>query len=267
MSIALIAGEGALPEIIASRLAESGRKPFVYAMRENFDPFLLSALEVVPLFRAELEMTLRDMASKGVRQIMFAGLVPKTLIYRHEMLDGAAKDLIASLSERDDHSLLGGLASLVERAGFEVTGYKSLLSDLLAPEGRVAGRIPSEDENSDVSYGIDIADKLLPMSFGQSVVVSRKSVVAVEAMEGTDATVLRAGGLCRGGVLVKMMKRGQDARYDIPIVGPRTLQIMAKANLTCLAIQAGWTLTLSADEFSRAADELGISVIGIDYPR
>ncbi|MDR3254189.1 MAG: UDP-2,3-diacylglucosamine diphosphatase LpxI [Synergistaceae bacterium] len=265
MSIALIAGEGALPEIIASRLAGDDKKPFIYAMRENNDELAPNAAKIIPLFRAELESTLRDMASRGVRQVMFAGLVPKTLIYRPEMLDGMGRDFVASLVERDDHSLIGGLANFVEMAGFEVIGYRDLLGDLLATEGHIAGREQTEDERADVDYGREIAGKLLPLSFGQSVVISRKSVVAVEAMEGTDATVLRAGALCRKGVLVKMMKRGQDARYDIPIVGPQTLQLMAKARLSCLAIQAGWTLILFPDEFSRVAGEQGVSVVGVDY--
>jgi DUF1009 family protein len=265
MSVALVAGEGSLPEIIASRLAERGEKPFVYAIRENCDNILPNAREIQPLLKTEVEATLRDMAAKGVNQVIFAGFVSKTLIYRPEMMDRMAREFTSALSERDDHSLLGGIVNLVEMAGIEVIGYRELLSDMLAAKGVIAGREPTEAERTDVAYGIEIADRLLPLSFGQSVVVSRKSVVAVEAMEGTDAAILRAGSLCRGGVTVKMMKRGQDPRYDIPVVGPQTLRLMAKASLTCLALQTGWTLIISQDEFRDTASREGMSVIGVDY--
>jgi DUF1009 family protein len=265
MSVALIAGEGALPEIIAARLAEGGEKPLVYAMRENCDGLLQNAREIFPLFDVHLASTLRDMASLGVRQVMFAGLVPKTLIYRPQMMDGMARDFIEALPNRDDHSLLGGVAALFEKAGFEVMSYRDLLRDMLASAGLIAGRPPTERETEDVEYGIDIASHLTPLSFGQSVVVSRRSVVAVEAMEGTDATVLRAGSLCRGGAVVKMMKKGQDERYDIPVVGPKTLKLMSKAGLSCLALHAGWTIVLSPEEFGQTALEADMSVLGVDY--
>jgi DUF1009 family protein len=263
MSVALIAGEGALPEVIAERLALKGEKPVVYALREDCEGLAANALEIVPLFRAEIAATLADMASRGVKGVILAGLAPKTMMYRPEMMDSMAREFVEALSERDDHSLLGGLVSLVERAGFEVLGYRDLLGDMLASDGVLAGRPPTEDESGDVAYGVKIASVLLPLSFGQSVVVSRKSVVAVEAMEGTDATIVRAGSLCRSGVVVKMMKHGQDERYDIPVVGPQTLCLMAKTRLSCLALHSGRTLVLSPEEFRRIALDRDISVVGV----
>lgn len=265
MSVALIAGEGSLPEEIARRLAERDDKAVVYAIRENYDALVPYAKEILPLFRTELAATLRDIASRGLRQVMFAGLVPKTLMYRPAMMDNMAREFVAALSERDDHSLLGGIVDLFEKTGFEVIGYRDILEDLLAREGKIVGRDVSEAEMSDVAYGIDIARTVVPLSFGQSVVVHKKSVVAVEAMEGTDATILRAGSICKGGVVVKMIKQGQDERYDIPTVGPQTLRLMARAGLTCLALQKGWTLILCPDEFRAVAEEENVAVIGIDY--
>jgi DUF1009 family protein len=265
MTVALIAGEGLLPEIIASRLAGGGEKPLIYAIRENCQTLLPHAREVIPLLGAQMASTMLDMMGKGVRRVIFAGLTPKTIMYRPEMMDRAAAEFIDSLPERDDHALLGAIVAFVERAGIEVSGYRELLSDMLAAGGLIAGRPPTDDERADVSYGVGIARKTLPLSFGQSVVVSRKAVVAVEAMEGTDETVKRAGALAHGGVLVKMIKQGQDERYDLPVVGPRTLLNMGKAGLTCLAVHTGWTLVLSPREFERAARDEGISVIGVDY--
>lgn len=119
--------------------------------------------------------------------------------------------------------------------------YRDIIPDLLADSGQIAGRRPTRDEISDADYGFSICKTLVPL-FGQTVVVNKRSVVAVEAMEGTDATLLRAGSLCTGGTVVKMMRLDQDERYDIPTVGPSTLRNMAQAKLTCLVLHAGWTL-------------------------
>jgi DUF1009 family protein len=265
MTVAIVAGEGLLPEEIARRIAEGGTKPVVYAIRENYDSIVPHALDVVPVFKTELAATMKDMASRGIRSVMFAGFVPKTLMYRSAMLDSLSRNFVASLEARDDHTLLGGIVGLFERAGFEVIGYREILGDLLAGSGVVAGREPTDEEETDVRYGVEIARVVVPLSFGQSVIVNRKSVVAVEAMEGTDAAILRAGSLCSGGVLVKMIKQGQDSRYDIPIVGPNTLTLMSRAGLTCLAIQADWTIILSPDNFASAAADNGIAVVGVDY--
>ena len=265
MTVALIAGEGSLPEIIASRLAQSGDKPLVYAFREDMEALAANAGAVVPLDGARLAPALGDMVSRGVRQVMLAGLIPKKLMYRPEMMDEMAASLLGGLSERDDHSLLGAIVALFENSGMEVLGYRNLLKDLLAGKGRIAGRAPSEAELTDAAYGAKIAREVLPLSFGQSLVISGRAVVAVEAMEGTDEAISRAGTLCREGVVVKMIKPGQDERYDLPVVGSRTLRSMAAAKLTCLAIHAGWALVLDPDEFGRTAMEAGISVIGIDY--
>jgi len=265
MAVALVAGEGLLPEEIAARLSGRGERVIVYALREQCEALSEYAEAIVPVYKTELASSIKDMASRGIKRVMFAGYVPKTLIFRPEMLDDMARQLVNGLHNRDDHSLLGGIVSAFEKFGFEIVGYLELLSDLLAPMGFVAGREPSRDELDDINYGLDIARVTVPMSFGQSLVVNRKSVVAVEAMEGTDAMILRSGGLCRNGVLVKMIKPGQDSRYDIPVVGPDTLRMMKGAGLTCLAIQAFQTIILSREEFTVMAGEYGIAVTGTDF--
>ena len=265
MAVALIAGEGSLPEEITARLSEVGERIVVYALREECETLSEYAEAVIPVYKMELASSLKDMAARGIKRVMFAGYVPKTLMYRPELLDDMAKKLVDGLPNRDDHSLLGGIVAAFEKFGFEVAGYTELLSDLLAPMGFVAGRNPNGDELDDIAYGLDIARVTVPMSFGQSLVVNRRSVVAVEAMEGTDAAILRSGGLCRKGVLIKMIKPGQDTRFDIPVVGPDTLRLMKRAGLTCIAIHAGQTIILSRDEFAAAAREYDIAVTGTDF--
>jgi DUF1009 family protein len=265
MAVALVAGEGSLPEEIAARLSGLGERPVIYALREDCEAMSEHAAAIVPVFRTELAASLRDMASRGIRKVMFAGYVPKTLIYRPEMLDDMARRLVDGLENRDDHSLLGGIVAAFEKFGFEVAGYMDILSDLMAPMGFIAGRNPDEGELDDVAYGVGIARVTTPLSFGQSVVVNRRSVIAVEAMEGTDAAIVRSGGLCRRGVLVKMLKPGQDTRFDIPVVGPDTLRLMKRAGLTCLAVHGGRTLIMARDEFAASAREYDIAVTGTDF--
>lgn len=265
--IALIAGEGSLPVFIASRLTDKGMPPVVYSLREKVGELSKYALEVVNVKKPDFGFAIGDMKKRGVKRIIMAGTVSKTLMFKPSLFDLTTQKFLASLIFRDDHSLLGAIVDFFEKSGFEVMSYRDIVPDLLANEGFIAGRKPSKDEIDDAEYGFSICRILAPLSFGQTVIVHKRSVVAVEAMEGTDATLLRAGSLCKGGTVVKMMRLDQDERYDIPTVGPDTLKHMAQAKLNCLALHSGWTLIMNPDEFKAVAEKENISVIGIDLCR
>ena len=265
--IALIAGEGNLPVIIANRLTDMGTPPVVYSVREKVGDISRYALEVVNIVKPDIGFTIKDMKVRGVKKIIMAGLISKTLAFKPSLFDLTTQRFLASLVFRDDHSLLGALVAFLEKSGFEVMSYRDIIPDLLADSGQIAGRRPTRDEMSDADYGFSICKTLVPLSFGQTVVVNKRSVVAVEAMEGTDATLLRAGSLCTGGTVVKMMRLDQDERYDIPTVGPSTLRNMAQAKLTCLVLHAGWTLIMDPEEFRAVAEKEKIAVIGIELCR
>ena len=264
---ALVAGEGLLPVVIASRMTDEGNPPIVYSLRENIGELSRYALDVVNIPKPDLGYTIKDMKNRGVKNIIMAGMVSKTLAFKPRLLDLTSQRFLASLIFRDDHSLLGAIVSFLEKEGFKVLSYRSIISDLLAPKGHIAGRAPTKEEKDDAEYGFSICKVLVPLSFGQTVIVKKRSVVAVEAMEGTDAALLRAGSLCTGGVVAKMMRLDQDERYDIPTVGPDTLRHMAQAKLKCLALHADWTLILEPEEFRAVAKEKDISVIGIEVCR
>lgn len=267
MTTALIAGGGSLPVVIAERLAKGGETPVIYTVeRTDGDEGELSAhaSAVVPVKISDVKAAIADMMMRGVKRVILAGWVPKISMYDSASHDDLAKGLLASLASRDDHSLLGGIVRIFETAGMTVAGYDDIVPDLMASEGHIAGREASPEEMDDVEYGIRIARAVVPLSFGQSVIVCGRSVVAVEAMEGTDSAVARAGELSHAGVLVKMMKPGQDVRYDIPTVGPTTLEGMARAGLTCLALHAGHTLIMDRERFDSLAEEHGIAVLGFD---
>lgn len=265
--IALIAGEGLLPVAIASRLTDLGTPPVVYSIREQTGELVRYALDVVNITKPDFGFTINDMKKRGVREIIMAGTVSKTLVFKPSLFDLTTQRFLASLVFRDDHSILGAIVRFLEKEGFRVLSYRDIIPDLLAKKGRVAGRTPTREETDDVKYAFDICKKIVPLSFGQTVIVHKRSVVAVEAMEGTDATLLRAGSLCKGGIVAKMMRLDQDDRYDIPTVGPDTLVHMAEARLTCLALHAGWTLVLDPEKFARVADERRIAVIGVEVCR
>lgn len=265
--IALIAGEGTLPVVIASRLTDHGRPPVVYSIRESIGELSRYALDVINITKPDFGFTIKDMKQRGVKSIIMAGTVSKTLAFKPSLFDLTTQRFLAGLLFRDDHSLLGAIVAFLEKEGFKVLSYRDIVPDLLAKKGHIAGRAPSKDEMADAEYGFDICRAVVPLSFGQTVIVNKRSVVAVEAMEGTDATLLRAGSLCKGGVVAKMMRLDQDERYDIPTVGPDTLLHMAQAKLTCLALHADWTLILEPEEFKRVAAAENISVIGIEVCR
>jgi len=192
-----------------------------------------------------------------------AGLIPKTIMY------GTAADssLLGMLSTggNDDHSLLGRIVAAFESFGLRVLPYAGFVGESLAAEGFIAGRAATEQEREDVTCGKRILSVTLPLSFGQSVVVARGAVVAVEAMEGTDKMIRRAGELLSGapGVVVKMMRPDQDIRFDLPTVGTGTLRAMAAAGLTCLAVEVGRTIILDRTGFTSLAESLSIAVEGI----
>ena len=196
-----------------------------------------------------------------------AGRVPKKIIYSFRFLFAALFDpltrAVAARCLRDDHSLLGGVVNVLEGAGLRVIPYWQILPEFLASEGKLAGREPTAEELKDIECGREILRVTLPCSFGQAVAVANGAVVAVEAMEGTDAMIERAGGLSGRGVVVKMMRTDQDLRYDLPTVGPNTIEKMKSAGLTCLAVEAGRTLIIDPDETLSAAGRYNIAVWGI----
>mgnify|MGYP000845676177 CR=1 FL=1 len=285
---ALIAGEGALPLLVAEYASRSGLQLTVYCLGDRSAYVGLCGVEAVPLPSCEgndsdtrggldLRATIQDMLRRRVGAVTLAGTVPKRMMYEAR-LDPSLRALLAG-GNNDDHSLLGRIVGAFESAGLRVLPYTSYLADSLAPEGHVAGRDPSDAEAADIEYGRSVLSVTLPLSFGQSVVVAGGAVVAVEAMEGTDAMIRRAGELLGsrsgkagvdvpvpatgGGVVVKMMRCDQDERYDVPVVGLSTLETMRDAGVSCLAVEAGRTLLLHPETFRERAAMWRIAVVGI----
>lgn len=263
--LALVAGEGELPlEILRSMRRAQRSLPQVYLLAEDDEPY---AKEGIPVQKINNPMaiaaTLAKMRLKGVRRMMMAGRVPKKDIYSKDKLDVGAKSILSDVKDRNDHSLLGGVIRYIEKFGIQVVAYEDVIPEMFAHEGHIAGPLPTDDQTQDCEYGLEILKITLPLSFGQSVVVFRRAIVAVEAMEGTDQAIRRAGGLSGDGVLVKGMRADQDRRYDLPVVGVQTLRVMAEAGLKALFVEAGSVLLLDREQFPKEADSLGICVMGV----
>ncbi|MFA7364336.1 MAG: UDP-2,3-diacylglucosamine diphosphatase LpxI [Aminobacteriaceae bacterium] len=269
-TVAVIAGAGHLPVLAAERMSAAGTHVCVYSpIDDGRFSFLPEGhfFHMLSLPGAEGKLNLGalvfHMKSLGVSAVCLAGVVPKTLMYG--VLEDPALRSILSGGANDDHSLLGRIVSALERSGFSVLSYADLVTDCIAVEGNIAGRTVTEKEMADAAYGKRILSVTLPLSFGQSVVVADGAVAAIEAMEGTDEMIRRAGSILSGagGVVVKMMRPDQDERFDIPTVGAETLRNMAAAGLSCLAVEAGRTIIIHPGEFSSVARELSIAVEGI----
>ncbi len=263
--LALVAGEGTLPlEILEALKQKYSVLPKVYLLAENTAPYVQAGIEIQHIKNPmAIAMILTKMRLTGVRHLMMAGAVPKKSIYAKEKLDEGAQKILSDVRDRNDHSLLAGVVKYVEKFGIQVVSYEEIIPELLADEGHIAGPFHTSTEEEDCLYGLRILRQLLPMSFGQSLVISNRAVVAVEAMEGTDRMIRRAGELQSRGILIKGMRKDQDRRYDLPVVGPQTLEAMAAAGLSALFVEAGSVLLLEKSRFLSEAERLHISVTGV----
>ena len=260
--VALVAGEGVLPLEIARRLTERGQAPFVITMRNDVEAFLGIADPLTRIRYPRLSRVVREMRKHGVKSVIMAGRVPKKLIFIPALFDPLALKYLARISH-DDHSLLAAVVDIFESNGISVLPYWHILPEFIAPEGQLGHRPPTEEETRDFEYGAAVLKVTLPCSFGQALVVAGGAVVAIEAMEGTDAMIGRAGDLVSKGILVKMMRSDQDLRYDLPTIGPDTIENMANSGLTCLAVEARRTLILEAEKVFDLAKRKNIAIWGL----
>jgi hypothetical protein len=268
--LALIAGAGRLPHWIARGARAQGRRVHAIALHGLADPTLEAEVDACE-WRAlgELERILGALGCSGAREVALAGKTPKALLFQQRerlQLDARARALLAGLAGRSDDALLGAIAELLEKEGFAVASQLEAAAALVAPAGVIAGRALSETELRDVEIGFPIARALGGLDVGQSVVVQNCAVLALEAIEGTDATIARGLSFAERGrpaCVVKVAKPNQDPRFDVPAIGPETVRTLAAGGGSALAVEAGRTLVLDRDELGREAERAGIAVCGV----
>jgi DUF1009 family protein len=261
----LIAGNGRFPFLVAAAARRAGRRVVSVAIREETDPRLegeVDELHWVSL--GQLGRALHALRAASVREAVMAGQVKHRQIFSGLVPDLTLMAALARLAFRNTDSLIGAVADVLAREGITLLPSTTFLEDQLATPGAMTRRRPSKEERADIDYGERVARALAGMDLGQTVVVKDKAAVALEAMEGTDEVIRRAGRIAGAGtVVVKVAKPRQDMRFDVPVAGPGTLEAMREAEARTLALEAGKTLLLDKPLFLAEADRAGVAVFGL----
>jgi UDP-2,3-diacylglucosamine hydrolase len=263
---AVIAGNGGFPFLVLEAARDQGIEPLVVAIKEEASPDLNRAARAIHwLSLGEVSKLLEILATERVSKVVLAGQVKHIQLFSSIRPDGLVNRLLQGLHRKNTDALIGAFVRMLEGRGIQVVDSTLFLKPLLASEGLLARRAPDASEHADVAYGWEIAKKIAGLDLGQTIVVADRACVAVEAMEGTDATIERAATLSNGRrlVVVKVSKPLQDMRFDVPVVGVRTIRVMDRANARVLAVDVGKTLLFEREQLIAEADQVGIAVIGI----
>ena len=247
--IGLVAGEGQLPHIVVESAQQWGLPIKVYALDKDQYRYFSQRLGKDHVRQMPLGMLQKsyDMVqADGVKHVLFAGKVNKWLLLRQPKLDGRALGLLKKLALRSDDGVMLTLLKDIDEAGFEILPQDLFLKPLFLPKGLYSQHNPTEEQQRDIDLGLQTAKEIARLDIGQSAIVSNGMVIALEAIEGTDRAILRCKEWVKnkGGCLAKVEKPNQDKRFDIPTVGPRTVESMRKAGLNVLAIEADKTMVL-----------------------
>jgi len=266
----LIAGNGRFPFLVLEGARSQGIEMAVIALREEASPELESAAQKLHwVSLGELSRTIDLLHQEGVTRAVMAGQVRHNKIFSSIRPDWKLAKLLFSLPRKNTDSLIGAVARILEDEGIKLVDSTSFLRPLVPEPGVLTKRAPDAREAADIAYGREIAHQLAGLDLGQTVVVRDRACVAVEAMEGTDETIERAARVAGGPlVVVKVAKPKQDMRFDVPVVGLRTVEVMRRSSVTALAIDAGRTLVFERPKVIEAAEAAGIAIeaFALDAP-
>ncbi len=263
--IGLIAGKGELPIVIADEARSHGYAVVAVGLEPLADRELAAHVDEIKWVNVGKFGTLVDTMKKyAISEAVMAGKVSKTLLYKSRITpDLRAVKLIASLKDRRDDSVLLAIADELAREGITLLDITRFGASLLAPKGVVTKGSPSDQEWRDIQFGWNIAKEMGRLDIGQTVVVKKRAVMAIEAIEGTDEAIRRGGALAgRDAVVVKVSKPNQDMRFDVPVVGLDTLKTMKEVNARVLAVEAHKCLVLDREELVREANKARIAIVG-----
>jgi DUF1009 family protein len=290
MKLGLIAGNGRFPFLLLDAARAEGLEVVVAAIKEETDPEMDrraeadSGVTVFWLSLGELSRLIETFKGAGVAKAVMAGQVKHKQIFSSIRPDWRLAKLLLNLRTRSTDALLGAVAKVLSDEGIELISSTTFLEPLLAEEGVLTSRAPDADECLNIEYGLGVARALAGFDIGQTVVVAAQACVAVEAMEGTDAAIERAGRLMgsldesapiaaaaeppskpsiltRRLTVVKVAKPNQDMRFDVPVIGQSTIETMIRAGASCLSIEAGRTLLFDRDALLKRAAEAGIAIV------
>jgi len=303
MNYGLIAGNGKFPFLVIEGARRAGVSLSVAAIREETDPEIERFVDnCVWVGIGQLGKMIRFFQDQRVEKAIMAGQVKHVQIFSRAIPDARMLKVLLKLPRRNTDAIIGAIADELQSEGIELIDSTSFLQDYLAQPGTLTRREPDAKERGDVEYGLELAREIARLDLGQTIVVRGRACVAIEAMEGTDATISRAGelmqmqanesdgealqpqarsagrlgsiasSLVRGRrpnltsgrlTVVKVCKPNQDMRFDVPVVGVSTIEAMIDAGATCLCLSAGKTLMLDRDEMIALANESGVAILAV----
>ncbi|HVF47672.1 MAG TPA: UDP-2,3-diacylglucosamine diphosphatase LpxI [Pyrinomonadaceae bacterium] len=264
MQYCLIAGNGRFPFLVIEGARRAGAELAVVAIKKETDPAIEQAAENLTWVGVgQLGKMLTFLKKNGVTHAIMAGQVKHVQIFSGAMPDMRMVKMLWNLPRRNTDALIGGVAAELEKEGIELIDSTYFIKDQLAPAGVLTKRKPTDDEARNIEYGLHIAAEIARLDLGQTIIVRGRACVAIEAMEGTDATIRRAGELTKGKLtVVKVAKPDQDMRFDVPVVGVPTIETMIEAGATCLSVTAAKTLIFDRGEMIKLADANKICIVG-----
>ena len=269
MKLGLIAGNGRFPFLVLDAARAQGHDVTIVAAKEETFPELNDAAHrhgaaIHWISLGQLGTCINLLKDAGVSHAVMAGQVKHTKIFAGGIVpDLAFFSVLRQLTSRNTDGLIGAVANVLRDNGIELLDSTSLIEPLLARPGVLTTRAPTDDEQKDFEFGYRMADAIAALDIGQTIAVKHRAVVAVEAMEGTDEVIGRAGHLAGPGVrIVKVAKPNQDMRFDVPVVGIATIQAMRVAGANALSVDAGKTLMIDGDAILASANEAGITIVG-----
>jgi DUF1009 family protein len=264
--LAVIAGNGRFPFLVLEAARDLGIDPLVVAIKEEAAPELAREAESIHwLSLGEVAKLLELLTAESVHKVLLAGQVKHVQLFSSITPDRLVTRVLTGMQRKNTDALIGAFVRMLEGRGIEVLDSTLFLKPLLPEVGTLTQRAPDESEWTDIHYGREIAKKIAGLDIGQTIAVADRACVAVEAMEGTDSTIERAATLSNGRrlVIVKVSKPHQDMRFDVPVVGLRTVQVMRRARASVLALDAGKTLLFERHRMLEEANEAGIAVVGM----
>lgn len=266
MKYGLVAGNGKFPFLVLEGAKKQGVSLAVVAIREETDKRIEEVAEkVIWVGIGQLGKMISFFKKEGVSRAIMAGQVKHVQIFSGALPDLRMLKMLFGLKQRNTDALIGAVAGELAKDGIELIDSTVFIQEQLAQEGVLTKRAPDKIERENIEYGLKAANEIARLDLGQTIVVRAKACVAVEAMEGTDAVIARAGELAKGKLtVVKVAKPNQDMRFDVPVVGVPTIQTMIKAGASCLCLTAGKTLIFDREEMLALADREKIAVVAVN---
>lgn len=265
MRLGLIAGNRQYPIIFAKEAKRQGVSLVAVAFRGETNPRLRHYVDELHWVSVgQLEELIRIFKSAGVRSAVMIGQITPTRLFKKIRLDKRAEKILSSVNQMSAETIFSRIADELVQEEIELKDARLFLDDLLARYGQINSLVPNDLEMQDINFGKEVAKGLASFNIGQTIIVKNKTIVAVEGIEGTDNTIIRGGRIARGNiVVVKVSKPGQDMRFDVPIVGPRTIRVLKKVGGGVLALESDRVIILEKEKTIRLADRYGIKIVGI----